>query len=461
MDGARLMDRLSASQRIATLAVLSAMALAVLDSGIVNLALPALSARFRAAPSDTILIVSAYQAALLVGLLPCAHIADRFGARRIFSGGIGLFCGAGLLCAFAPSLPLLVAARIVQGLGAAAIMALGVALLRAALGGERLGSAITWIALTVALSSAAGPAIGATILSIASWPWLFLAGLPLGAAALLAARALPEGPATRDVVDTAAIALHAATVILLVVAARVAATHGALAMMLACSAVPFLAFLVRSARGQTAPMLPADLLGRRPFAVQVGASVCCFIGQSIGLVALPFHLQTALGHDLLATGLIVTCWPIGVAATSLVAGRTMRGVDPEVQCGAGGAVLAAGLLLSASSPPQGGVVAMAAGAALCGVGFGLFQLANNRILFLAAPFERAPAAGGIQGTARLAGQTTGTLILTLVFAWGQSALAPRAGLAIGAVFALAAALIAAWGGGAVTDERSRAIEGVG
>jgi len=439
------MTSLSALQRTAILAVLSAMALAVLDAGVVNVALPNLAAHFQAPPSDTILIVSAYQAALLVGLLPSAHIAGRYGDRRIFTAGIGLFCGASLLCALAPSLPLLIAARILQGLGAAAIMALGVALLRAALGNDRLGAGIAWNALTVALCSAAAPTIGAAILSLAPWPGLFLAGLPVGAAAMLASRALPKDQGKRSAVDTPSIALHIATVILFVVAFKVAATQALLAITLAFSAVPFVAILVRRARCQRAPMLPIDLLGLRAFAVQMGASICCFIGQSIGLVALPFHLQAALSHDLLTMALVISCWPLGVACTSLVVGRVKCGLKPAAQCIAGGAILGAGLLLLASLPLFAGAFPLAASTALCGVGFGLFQLANNRTLFLAAPLERAAAAGGLQGTARLAGQTTGTLITALLFALGSTALAPPAGLAIAAMFALAAALLAGLG----------------
>ncbi|HEX8262244.1 MAG TPA: MFS transporter [Allosphingosinicella sp.] len=448
------MTALSASQRIATLAVLAAMALAVLDMGMVNVALPILAQRFEAAPSDAILVISACQAALLVGLLPCAHIADRTSPRAMFRGGVALFCGASLLCALAPSLTFLIAARVLQGLGAAAVMALGVALLRSALGSDRLGSAIAWNALTVALSSAAGPALGAVILSFASWPWLFLAGLPLGAAALLAAGALPDRPATRDAVDAPAIALHAAAVILFLAAAKAAASDAMLALILACSAAPLLALLMRRTRGRHSPMLPADLLGRPSFAVQASASACCFIGQSLGLVALPFHLQRAVPNDLVAAGLVVTCWPLGVAATSLAMGR-MSGLDRGVQCAAGGGLLAAGLLLSASLPLQWGAMPLAAGAALCGIGFGLFQLANNRALFLAAPAERAAAAGGIQGTARLTGQTTGTLIMALIYSWSSMALAPRVGLVIGAAFASAAAMLAARRAQAGTGEDSR------
>lgn len=453
------MSRLSALQRTAALAVLAAMALAVLDAGIVNVALPNLAAHFQAPPSDTILLVSAYQAALLAALLPSAHIAARFGARRIFTGGIGLFCGAAFLSALAPSLPLLIAARIAQGLGAAAIMALGVALLRAALGSDRLGSAIGWNALTVALCSAAGPAVGAAILSVAPWPWLFLAGLPFGAAALIASRALPKDRHTRGPVDMPSIALLAATVILCVIAAEVAPHRAYLAMIFGFSAAPFLAILVRRARSRCAPMLPIDLLGRRSFAVQAGASTCCFIGQSIGLVSLPFHLQTVLSHDLLRTGLVISCWPVGVACTSLVAGRTMRGLDPASQCVAGGAILGAGLLLLASLPSSQSAFSLAAGAAACGAGFGLFQLANNRTLFFAAPPERTAAAGGLQGTARLVGQTTGTLTTSLIFTLGSAALAPRAGLAAAGLFALAAAILVGIGARRAEATVSTAHEG--
>lgn len=434
------MSGLSALQRTATSAVLGAMALAVLDAGAVNVALPSLAAHFQETPADTTLVLSSYQGALLVGLLPSAHIAGRYGDRRIFTWGVALFCGAAILCALAPSLPLLIAARILQGLGAAAVMALGIALLRRVLGNDMLGSAIAWNALTVALCSAAGPTIGAAILSVCPWPWLFLAGLPFGATALLASRALPVDQAPRTAIDTPSITILAAMVILFIIAARVAPSQNLLAITLAGSALLFLIILVRRATSQCSPMLPIDLLRRRPLALQVGASICCFVGQSIGFVALPFHLQAA-AHDVLTTGLVISCWPVGVACTSIVSGRIGRRLDPAAQCTVGGFILGTGLLLLAKLPSSGSAFPMAAGTVVCGVGFGLFQLANNRTLFLAAPPERAAAAGGLQGTARLLGQTAGTLLMSLIFVVGSSAVAPRAGLAIAAVFALASALI--------------------
>jgi DHA2 family multidrug resistance protein-like MFS transporter len=430
-------------ERAATAAVLAAMALVVLDAGIVNVALPVLADALGAAPGRAILAVSAYQLALVMGLLPCAHLADRLGYRRLFVTGIALFAFASLLCAAAPTLPLLVAARFLQGLGGAAIMALGIALLRVALGAERLGSAIGWNALTVALCAAAGPTIGAVILSFASWPWLFLAGLPVAILAMLAARALPEVPPARQPLDATGIALYGAAAASLFAGAEGAGAQPLAAICLAAAALACIALLVRRGRRQAAPIIPFDLLARPPFRIAAIASICCFAGQSAGLVAHPFDRQA--GHGPLAAGLVITCWPLAVAAASRLASRASGRIRAGAQCALGAGVLASGLLLSAILPADRTPAPLAIGALLCGAGFGLFQLANNRTLFLTAPVERGAAAGGLQGTARLTGQTLGTLMISLIFALAPIAIAPRLGLAAGAGFALAAGLVSLLG----------------
>ncbi|HEY9216443.1 MAG TPA: MFS transporter, partial [Phenylobacterium sp.] len=128
----------------AVFAVLCAMTLVVLDAGIVNVALPSIGARLQASPAQTLLVVTAYQAGLMMALLPSGALGERFGHRRIFTLGVGVFAAASLLCAVSPSLPWLVCARLLQGLGGAAVMALGVALLRFTVPLGRLGAAIGW-----------------------------------------------------------------------------------------------------------------------------------------------------------------------------------------------------------------------------------------------------------------------------------------------------------------------------
>jgi DHA2 family multidrug resistance protein-like MFS transporter len=443
MVRAAAMNGVGTRERASVIAVLSAMALVVLDAGLVNVALPTIADSLKVTPASAILAVSAYQTALLIGLLPCAHVAERLGYRRLFVGGLVLFSAASMLCAVAPSLPLLVAARVLQGLGGAAIMALGIALLRFALGADRLGAAIGWNALTVALCSGAGPILGAVILAVAPWPWLFLAKLPISAIALVAARALPDEAPTRQPVDAVSLSLHASVAALILIAAELAIPRPLLAVPLTGGAMAFAVLLIRRGRGRQAPVWPVDLLARRPFRVAVAASVCCFTAQSAGLLALPFYLQLGLGQSPLATGLVMTCWPLAVAMTSPLANRLAQRVGSARLCVAGGAVLGAGLLLSALWPAAGDLAPLAIGAALSGLGFGLFQVPNNRTMFLTAPPERSAAAGGLQGSARLLGQTFGALIAGLLFACAPALAAPRLSLALGSLFAVAAALVSA------------------
>jgi len=169
--------------------VLAALVLVVLDAVIVNVALPAIAHSLRISPAESVWVVTAYQLALVMTLLPCAALGESFGYRRVYTASVGLFVFGSALCALAPSLWVLVVARFIQGLGGAAIMALGIALLRLIVSERQLGAAISWNTLAVALSSAAGPALGALVLSSANWRWLFAINLPLGALVLLGTRA--------------------------------------------------------------------------------------------------------------------------------------------------------------------------------------------------------------------------------------------------------------------------------
>ncbi|MDZ4801997.1 MAG: MFS transporter, partial [Bryobacteraceae bacterium] len=213
-------------------AVLAAMVLVVLDAAIANVALPSMARSLQVTPAMSIWIITAYQSALVMALLPCAALGESFGYRRVFTVGVALFVGASMLCALSPSLPWLVAARFIQGLGGAAVMALGVALLRTVVPHRRLGAAISWNALAVALSSAAGPAIGAAILSGASWPWLFAVNLPLGVLVLFASRALPHIRGTARRLDMLSVALNAGSFASFVIGAEVLPTRPALAVAL-------------------------------------------------------------------------------------------------------------------------------------------------------------------------------------------------------------------------------------
>lgn len=426
---------------VAIAAVLSAMSLVVLDAGMTNVALPTMARALDVTPARAILVITAYQIALVMALLPCAALGDRFGLRRVFGAGVVVFTLASALCAMAPSLPWLAGARFVQGLGGAAVMAMGVALLRLTVPPAQLGAAIGWNALTVALSSAAGPALGALILASLGWPWLYLINIPLGALALLAAVALPTTPAAAQRIDVLSVALNGATFACLVIGAVMLPTRpGAASLVLAIAAACLIA-LIRREMQKSSPLIPLDLLRDRSFRTSVIASVFCFSGQTAGLVALPFYLQHGLGQTPLTTGLYLTAWPLSVAATALVAGRLADRMPTAWLCAFGGGCLAIGLAAIALWPLHGDTRLIILFAVVCGVGFGLFQVPNNRNMFLSAPAHRSGAAGGLQGTARLLGQTAGAVLMTVLFTMASMRSAPTIGFAIGAALALVAGLV--------------------
>jgi DHA2 family multidrug resistance protein-like MFS transporter len=428
-------------RKAAIAAVLAAMVLAVLDAAIANVALPNMARSLHVTPGMAVWIITAYQTALVMGLLPCAALGESLGYRRVFTMGVALFTAASALCALAPSLPWLVAARFLQGLGGAAIMALGIALLRLVVPQRELGAAIGWNALAVALSSAAGPTIGAVLLSGASWPWLFALNLPLGGLVLLACRALPDLPGTARPLDRFSVALNAAVFASLVVGAEVLVSRPVLAAALLAAAAISLAALIRREMPRAAPLIPLDLLRAASFRISVMASVCCFAGVTMGLLALPFYLQHSLGQDTLMTGLYMTPWPLTVAIAAPLSGRLSNRVPTAWLCAAGGTCLALGLAAASLWPLNGSALPLVPITMLCGLGFGLFQVPNNRNMFLSAPPERAGAAGGMQGTARLAGQTAGGVAMSLLFTLVSAESAPRVGLGIGAVLTLVAGLV--------------------
>ena len=437
------LDGLPLPRRYAAVAaILGAIVLVVLDGAIANVALPSIAQQLQAAPADAVWIVTAYQLAIVMFLLPASAVGERLGYRRVFAAGIALFTAASVLCALAPTLPWLVAARCLQGLGSAAVMPLGLALLRFTYPRRLLGQAIAWNALAVAGASAAGPAVGAGLLSIASWPWLFAVNLPIGALVLAACAGLPRPRSTGRRLDVGSIALNAIMFAAFVLGSDWLPSTpwygGALLVVSAASMV----LLVRREMPKAAPLIPLDLLRVQSFRASIVASVCCFTGQMMGYVALPFYFQHELGLSTMATGLLMTPWPLAVMVAAPLSAHLAKRVSTARLCAAGGGCLAIGLALCAAWPTHGDPrLPMALFTGLAGLGFGFFQTPNNQNMLLAAPKERSGAAGGAQGTARLTGSTLGSLLMGLMFALLPSARAVHWGLTLAALAALAGAVV--------------------
>lgn len=403
-------------RRGAVLAVAVAIAMAVIDSSIANVALPAIAADLRVAPSDAILVVNAYQIAIVVSLLPLASLGELVGHERVYRAGLTLFVVASFFCAMADSLTGLTMARVAQGMGGAGVMSVNTALVRFIYPQRLLGRGMGINALVVATSSVLGPGVAAAVLSVAHWPWIFALNIPIGLLALtLALRYLPPTPRARRRFDIASALLSATTFGLLMTGVEQFA-RGAPPLPAALMVVGALVagtLLWRRQRGRTAPLLPLDLLSIPIFALSVATSIGSFAAQMLAFVALPFFFQHDLGRTQVETGLLMMPWPLVLIVVSPLAGRLSDRVPAGLLGGIGLSIMASGLALLATMPEAPTPLDIGWRIALCGLGFGLFQTPNNRTLLSSAPRERSGGASGMLSTARLLGQTSGAALAAL------------------------------------------------
>src|SRR4051812_42093655 len=180
-------------RRLAVATITIGLSMSVLANSMTNLALPYIAQDLGISAESSIWIVNASQISLMVCLLPVAALADIVGYRHVYRAGLALFCLASLGCALAPSLGWLIAARTFQGLGGAALMSVQPALVRAIYPRHMLGRGLGFNTTVVATSLAAGPSLGAAVLTMWSWPALFAIYVPLGVIAFaLSERYLPH-----------------------------------------------------------------------------------------------------------------------------------------------------------------------------------------------------------------------------------------------------------------------------
>ena len=433
--------------------IILGIAMSVLDGTIVNLALPGIARDLQASAAQAVWVVNAYQVAMLALLLPCATLGDLVGYRRVYLSGLVLFTAASLGCALSNSLLMLAATRAVQGLGAAGIMSVNSALLRLIYPRRLLGRGVAINSLVVATAAVAGPSIAAAILSVASWPWLFVLNLPLGVIVLwLGFRALPPNAAAVPVglrlswLDVLLNALMFSLVVLGVDALGArsgsSATPSGVGVGLALLAGGLVVGLINVRRqwAQPLPLFPMDLLRIPVFALSMCASVSAFAAQMLAYIALPFLLLDSYGRSPLQAGLLITAWPLAIVVVAPVVGRLIGRYPDGLLGGIGMAIMASGLALMAALPAQPDNAAIAWRMVLCGIGFGMFHSPNNHTIVTTPPAHRSGGASGMLGTARLAGQTLGAVLLSIIFsaADAHNGRGPVIALALAACFAVVA-----------------------
>ncbi|QDH14572.1 MFS transporter [Oecophyllibacter saccharovorans] len=398
-------------------AVLLALVLSVLDYAIANVALPTIAQDLHTSPSRAIWVVNAYQLANLSCLLPLAAIGGRIGFARMNQLGLIIFMIASVACALSQSILELTLARALQGVGGACIMSVNIGLVRFIYPHRLLGRGIALNGLFVGLGVATGPTLGAFILARAGWPWIFWINLPLGLAAfILSVLAMPKTPRSPHPVDIQGG--------ILTVLAFAVTGLGLDSLMhadfwpgttLTLTGIGFWIWLLRWQKAHHEPIVPVDLLARRPFFIACLVSFCGFVASNLYIVAMPFSLVDTFHRSTTMVGLLIAPWAAGVAIMSFLVGRVSDRIPATILSSLGLMVTGTAFALLWLLPPEATNAMIAWRTLLGGLGFGLFQPPNNRAIMVTAPPGREAGASGMLSVSRLSGQTIGAFLVAGIF----------------------------------------------
>lgn len=428
--------------------------MSLLDVSIVSVALPSIQQGLGTSPAGVQWVVSGYALTFGLALVPAGRLGDALGRRRMFLGALAAFVVCSGLAGAAPTTELLVVARLLQGLAAGALAPQSSALIQQLFSGAERGRAFGFFGATVGVSTAVGPVVGGLILAAAGtaegWRWIFLVNLPIGLVALvLAARLIPRTePGPHGHVDLFGVALLGGGVLALMLPLVEAEADGLrrLWWLFPLGAVLIVAFVLWErrviARGR-APLLDLRLLTGTPgYASGAALGTAYFVGFSGIWLVFALYFQTGLGYSALASGLAVTPFALGSAASSVIGGRLVA------RCGRLVTVVGLSLVvlgLGATAvvllrvPPAAAGWAVAVPLLLAGVGGGWVVAPNTTMTLRCVPVRMAGSAGGALQTGQRIGAALGTAALAGLF------YAVLAGTDANQQAAVAAALAAAAG----------------
>lgn len=423
---------------IAVLAVSLSTVIAMLDSTIANVALPLIAKDFSVSESASILIINAYQFAVIATLLPFSALGRTFGNTRIFITGVILFALSSLGCSLSGSLNMLTLFRVVQGLGAAAILSVNAALIKEIYPARLLGRGLSINVMVVSVSAAAGPSVASTILSLANWNWLFTINIPVACLSLiLCLFSLRSSDYTVKPFDRGGAGLVFLTCLSFAfLTLSVTKNHACFAVVSFLVLVCLGRHLVRDQKiKQSHAMIPVAMFSSSVFSLSLAMSLLSYSTQLLAYVALPFYFHNTLHRDVVQAGLMLTAWPLATMMTSLIAGELSTRFGAERVAIAGLLMLVVGMFLMTWLPhmPSNGQILWRV--ALCGFGFGLFQSPNNLLIMTAVSPEQNNIASGLLGTSRLTGQIIGSALVAVMFnVFGGGAI--RASMVAGTLFSL-------------------------
>jgi MFS family permease len=425
-DRSAAADLAPASSVRTALACLSLpMLLSSVSTSIANVALPTLVHAFEASFQQVQWIVLAYLLAITTLIISAGRLGDIVGRKRLLIAGLGLFTIASFASSIAPSLLFLIAARAVQGTGAAVMMALTMAFVADTVSKEKTGTAMGLLGTTSAVGTALGPSVGGFLIASFGWPSIFLINLPLGLMAMaLAWRGLPADRTVKttsrfDVTGTLVLVATLGTYALGMTTGR--GVFGAVNLALLSMAIAGAGLFAFTQTRVSSPLIRLSTLYDAKLRANLGGALLVSTVMMATLVVGPFYLSRALALDTATVGLVMSIGPMVAAVAGVPAGRMVDRFGSQRMIVSGLSGVAIGCFILAILPETFGIFGYAlplAGITAC---YAMFQAANNAAVMMDVAPDRRGVISAMLNLSRNLGLVTGAAVMGGVFAQATAA----------------------------------------
>jgi len=405
------------------------MLLPSLGTSIANVALPTLAESFSASFQQVQWVVLAYLLATTTLIVGVGRMGDLLGRRRLLMVGIAIFNVASVLASLAPRLELLVAARALQGVGAAIMMALTMAMVSAVVPKARTGSAMGLMGTMSAVGTALGPSLGGVLIAQYGWQSIFLVNLPLGVLALvLVRRYLPEDRMTPSVAkgkfDKLGMLLLALTLAAYSLAMTMGRGHfGQLNALLMLAAAVGFGLFIQTERKAASPLIRLAMFRDPILSASLSMSALVSTVMMATLVVGPFYLGFALHLNTTLVGAVMSAGPIAAAFTGVPAGRIVDRVGAPRATTIGLVGMMVGCLALAMFPESLGIAGYVVPIIVITSSYALFQAANNTAVMAEVSPETRGLISGMLNLSRNLGLITGASVMGAVFAMASGTVA--------------------------------------
>ena len=395
--------------------------MATLDGSIVNIALPSIAKQVNASINSVQWVVTSYLLTISLLLLVYGKLSDLFGKKYFFSSGFIVFAVGSTLCGLSGSLTMLVVSRVIQAVGASAMMSLSQGIITSVFPSNERGRALGFVGAMVAFGSLTGPSLGGVLVGLFGWESIFYINVPIGIAGfVLSLIFIPELSETQEVKRFDLLGwIFFSLSVLMLFTGLLMMQAGALSMlyllpMLIGAAVCMFLF-IRTERRTENPLLDPKLFRLHEFSSGLVCAYLSFIATFATLLFMPFYLEDLLRLDSAKAGLLIACNPLTMAVAAPISGWLSDKISYRPLTVLGMAVCSADLFFISTFDEQTSIARIALSMILLGLGTSFFQSPNNSSVMGSVPRQQLGIAGGINALARNLGMVSGASFSVLIY----------------------------------------------